>query len=286
MAFIWCVGGLLAVCVLLSLMDLSQVGCECPKGMEMRTWSMTILTRAARGAAIAAAMMAPLCSGQALTPSEALNRHLTRQRIEQPTCFDSVFAVQIDASLPSLKKQGSMTGLKRVVRPGYIIYRGLRYTGDNFVKNQVIARFLARETNPPAQAGEIAVTRLNYVFAFDRASEYNGLIAYVFLLKPRRKRAGLFRGELWLDANTATPLRLWGDFVKSPSIFVRSVRFVQDYQSLRGCTEPLRLLVTARTLIAGTVELAEWMHPASGDPTPTPAMNPPPDFKHEGQAVQ
>jgi len=47
---------------------------------------------------------------------------------------------------------------------------------------------------------------------------------------------------------------------------VRSLRFVQDYQTLGECTEPLRLQVTTRALLAGTVELTVWSHPASGEP--------------------
>jgi hypothetical protein len=209
-----------------------------------------------------ALIASPLCSAQALTPPQALDRYLASQR-DRPPCSDSLFAVRIDASLPALKKRGSMTGFKRIVQPGQTAYRGLRFTGDNLIKTQVIGRFLTHDTNPPEQARDTNITPLNYNITFDRVSPYNGLIAYVFLLKPRRKRPGLFRGELWLDAESGAPLRLWGDLVKRPSIFVRSLRFVQDYQAVHGCTQPLRLLLTARTMIAGAVEMTVWVHPAS-----------------------
>jgi hypothetical protein len=203
------------------------------------------------------------CRAEGLKPPEALDRYLTAQRSEQPECSDSVFSIQIDAWLPRLKKRGSMSGFQRIVRPGEIVYRGLQFTGDNIIKTHVIARFLARETNPPGKSGDTAVSPQNYIFAFDRVADYNGRSAYVFLVKPHRKRAGLFRGELWLDAYTAAPLRLWGDLVKSPSIFVSSFRFVQDYQGISGCTQPLRLLLTSRTRLAGTVEMTVWLHVVS-----------------------
>jgi len=210
--------------------------------------------------------MAWPCTARAVEPLNALDRYLAGQGKNQPDCFDSVFSVEIDASLPALRKHGSMTGFKRITQPGHIVYRGLRFTGDNIIKSQVIARFLAHEAKPAERAADVAVTPSNYVFTFDRTSDYNGLIAYVFLVKPRRKRAGLFRGELWLNAETAAPFRLWGDVVKAPSMVVRSLRFVQDYQTLGECTEPLRLQVTTRALLAGTVELTVWSHPASGEP--------------------
>jgi len=206
-------------------------------------------------------LFAGFCSGQVLTPDEAVNQYLTASRDRQPGCSDGVFAVQIDASLPDLEKQGSMSGLKVVSRTGKTVYSGLRFTGDNVVKTAVIARFLANDVKPPERVVGTDVTRQNYSFAYIRTSEYNGLVAYVFRLTPMRKRTGLFRGELWLDAATAAPFRLWGDFIKSPSLFVRKIRFVQDYQRIGHCFHPLRLLITVETPIVGKVEMAVWLHP-------------------------
>jgi len=218
------------------------------------------------GAILALGLLVPATDyGQALQPSAALDRYLASARDDGPACSDLVFSVQIDVAVPSLKKHGSMTGFKRIVRPGQIVYQGLRFTGDNFVRNQVIARFLTHDRNASGQ-GDVAITPANYVVTFEKTADYNGMEAYVFLLKPRRKRAGMFRGELWLDANTAAPRRIWGDLVKSPSIFIRSFRFVQDYQTVAGCDTPLRILLTSRARIAGPVEMTVWMRPSTEGP--------------------
>jgi hypothetical protein len=206
-------------------------------------------------------LLTAFCSGQSLTPNEAVDQYLTVSGDRQPGCSDGVFAVQIDASLPNREKQGSMSGLKEVSRTGNTVYSGLQFTGDNLVKTAVIARFLANDVKPPAGVEGTAVTRQNYSFVYIRTAEYNGLVAYVFRLTPMRKRMGLLRGELWLDAATGTPLRLWGDFVKSPSVFVRKIRVVQDYQNIGHCFQPLRLLVTAEAPIVGKVDMAVWLHP-------------------------
>ena len=234
----------------------------------MRFWREMMLLK---GAPMAVAALLPLlfpmlCSAQQLTPAEALDRYLARAADPQPNCPDSVFTVQIDASMPTLRKQGSMSGVKLVSQTGQIVYRGLRFTGDKLVKTAVIVRFLSNDTNPAVRTGDFAVSRQNYWLTYNKKSDYNGLTAYVFLLKPRRKRAGLFLGELWLTADTAAPLRLWGDLVKSPSIFIRSFRFVQDYQTIAECSQPLRLVLTIRTRIAGAVEMVVWQHSAADSP--------------------
>src|SRR5712671_3227488 len=94
-------------------------------------------------------LFAGFCSGQSLTPDQAINRYLTGSRDRQPGCSDGAFAVQIDALLPKLKKEGGMSGVKVISRTGQAVYRSLQCSGDKLVKTAVIARFLANEAKPP-----------------------------------------------------------------------------------------------------------------------------------------
>ncbi len=232
-------------------------------------WVLCPVTKTMNGnfGKIALVLLFPgFCPAQMLAPSEALDRYLAGARDRQAGCSDLEFAVQIEASLPKLRKHGSMSGLKRISQAGRSVYSGLRFTGDNFVKTAVIARFLANEAEPPEPAADTAVSRQNYSFIYDKTADYNGLAAYVYRLKPQRKRVGLFKGELWLDAATAAPLRLWGDFIKSPSMFVRTFRFVQDYQSLEQCSQPVRLLLTVQTRIVGEAQVAMCLHSIDDQP--------------------
>jgi len=213
-----------------------------------------------------AALVAGACAAQALTPAQALDRYLETSSDPHAACAGRSFTVQIEASLPKLKKQGSMSGVKLVSDTGQIVYRGLRFTGDKLIKTDVIARFLTHDVTLEEQEPGDGVNRRNYSFVYDKTADYNGLSAFVFHLKPKHKKAGMFDGELWLDARNADLLRLWGDFVKSPSLFIRSFRFVQDYQGLNQCLQPARLLVTADIRIAGPMEMAVWLHSVEGRP--------------------
>jgi hypothetical protein len=231
-------------------------------------WFCTpVAMRSALNSIVLLFMLAAFCPAESLTPAGALDRYLATSGNRQSECSDAAFAVQIDASLPNLRRQGSMSGFKVVSRTGQIGYRYLRFAGDSSVKSAVITRFLTNDTEKH-QWGP-SVTRENYSFFYERTSDYNGLVAYVFRLKPKRKRRGVFKGELWLDANTAAPLRLWGDLVKSPSIFIRHFRFVQDYLYPIHCRQPVRLIVTVQTRIVGEVELTAWFHSVESELAPT-----------------
>jgi hypothetical protein len=202
------------------------------------------------------------CLAQSRRPSEVLDHYLARSISPQAGCSMIPFAVRLDASIPKLRKEGSMSGLKLISQTGRPIYQSLQFKGDNLVKTAVIGRFLVNEEKSPAGTADYAITKRNYSLDYAKTSAYNGIPAYVFRLRPKRKHVGLLRGELWLDANTAAPLRVWGDFVKSPSMFVRNLRVVQDFQNVSTCSLPLRLLVTVQTRVVGIVELTVWLHPA------------------------
>ena len=76
-----------------------------------------------------------------------------------------------------------------------------------------------------------------------------------FELSPRKNRLGLFKGELWIDDETAFPVREHGSLVKSPSVFLKKVHFVRTYEVYNGTPVPARVESTVETRIAGKAEL-------------------------------
>jgi hypothetical protein len=74
-------------------------------------------------------------------------------------------------------------------------------------------------------------------------------------LEPHKKRAGLFKGWLWVDARTALPVREQGEFVKSPSVFLRKIEFVRDYELRDGLARPVSIESTIQTRLVGNAEL-------------------------------
>jgi outer membrane lipoprotein-sorting protein len=70
-----------------------------------------------------------------------------------------------------------------------------------------------------------ALSRENYDFEFVRCESLNGRRAYVLQLLPKRNEKNLIKGLAWVDAETFHPLRVEGEPMKSPSWWVKSVKY-------------------------------------------------------------
>ncbi len=165
--------------------------------------------------------------------------------------------IEIAAAIPHLKKQGKLHGLRRITALGRITYEMLKFEGDNTVKNQVINRYLAAEAEEQEEPGTaVAVTPENYNFRYKGLKQLDGRDVHEFQVTPRRKRQGLFKGEIWIDVQTFLRVQESGYLVKSPSIWVKKVSFVRKYEIRDGFSVPKEeQSVTDMRLGIGTVEM-------------------------------
>lgn len=163
--------------------------------------------------------------------------------------------VDIDARLVKLKKQGSLHALRSISNAGQVAYESLRWGGDTTIKKDVISRFLTAEVQSRNEKQTFTVTPDNYKFKYKGLQEKDGVRVHVYQLTPRRKAEGLFKGELWLDPETALPVRETGTMVKSPSVFLKRIEFTRDFELKDGYALPSRLVSKVMTRIAGTAEL-------------------------------
>ena len=164
--------------------------------------------------------------------------------------------VSIQASLPRLKKHGRLWALRHISRLGRITYDALRFEGDNTVKTNVIARYLTAEVQAQGEhVPSMAVTPENYKFKYKRMDVIDDRPAYVFQVTPRKKRAGLYKGELWIDSATYLRIRESGRLVKNPSIFLKKIEFVRKYEIRDGIPVPRQITSVVYTRLVGPAEL-------------------------------
>jgi len=187
-----------------------------------------------------------------LAGQEIVQKYLEASRTQQLVLRGGQMEMKLNAKLPRLGKQGVLLALRRISKFGKITYNALGFSGDNMIKNEVIARYLALD----ADGNDVAITPANYKFRYKGQSYRDNRQIYVFSVAPRRKALGLFRGELWMDAATAMPVRQSGRFVKTPSVFLKKVEFIQDYELQDGVAIPKHFQGTADMRVVGRAELS------------------------------
>jgi hypothetical protein len=186
---------------------------------------------------------------------EILDRYLAHVTDQQTAIRGMQMDMEIDAALPKLKKSGRFNALRSVSRLGQITYAGLKFIGDGTVKKDVIGRYLQAE-NEAKDVAQLAITPANYKFKYKGMSADGEHLVHVFQVSPRKKSVGLFKGELWLDAQTCLPVRESGRFVKSPSIFLKRIEFVREYDIVEGFSIPRHIQSKVDTRLWGTAEMS------------------------------
>jgi hypothetical protein len=192
--------------------------------------------------------------GEANGPSDAIiGRYLEASNQQQAP--PNAMEVEINASVPRLQEHGKLRALRKISKVGLITYRVLGFQGDNTVKKEVIGRYLQAEQQSQSDPG-LKLTPANYKFKLKgERTQANGETVYMFQVSPRKKRTGLFKGELWLDAKSYLPVYEKGRLVKNPSIFFRKVDFERAFAIQDGASVPAHMSSTIDTRIVGKVEL-------------------------------
>lgn len=159
----------------------------------------------------------------------------------------------VRAELPESAQRAEFELQQHYAAPSSLEFSPLRSSGDAFVKSNVIVRLLQSEVDHVhrREQSQTAINSANYKFSYKGMSKVNDLPVHVYEVKPHKKRVGLFKGKIFVDASTGDLVRAQGRIVKSPSFFVKKIDFVQDYATVDGFTLPAHLHSEAQTRIIG-----------------------------------
>jgi len=159
----------------------------------------------------------------------------------------------IRASLIDTRQYGEYEVQRNYSAPNTLAFKAVRFTGDNFVKSNVILRLLQSEVDHVQKDDPAlnAISPANYKFSYKGLSQVDGRTVYVYQLKPRQKRTGLFKGRIYLDAYSGSMVRAEGAMAKSPSLFIKKILFQQDYADIGSFTFPVSIHSEAQTRLVG-----------------------------------
>ena len=190
------------------------------------------------------------------SPDSIVEQYCAATRGQEQALKGASMEVEMTASLPNMKKQGRLQGLRRISDLGRITYEALKFEGDGTVKNQVIARYLTAEVEAQQeQSPSLAVTPENYKFKYKGRKQVDDKDVHVYEVSPRKKRPGMFKGEVWIDAATYLRIQESGTLVKNPSIFLKKVAFLRKYIIQDGVSILRQVQSFADVRMVGRAEL-------------------------------
>jgi hypothetical protein len=189
---------------------------------------------------------------------EIVSRYLAATEEQQASTRGVSMETSIEAKLPKLKKEGRFSAFRYVSKLGRITYDAITFSGDNTVKKEVIARYLTAENQSLEKGEDLSITPTNYEFKYKGLAERDGRSVHVLEVKPHKKvkkKVGLFKGELWIDPETYLAVREAGQLVKNPSIFLKKVEFVREYEIEDGVARLKHLNSRIQTRLVGSAEI-------------------------------
>jgi hypothetical protein len=188
-----------------------------------------------------------------MAPELALAAYHRHSQLQSAELLAYSSTTLIRAELPDSQQHGELQVDRHYAAPRSLEFKAVHYNGDGFVKNNVITRLLQSEVDH-VQKDDSSLTELtsaNYKFSFKGTTQLNGRAVHDYQIKPRKKRAGLFKGHVYLDAYTGSLVRVEGSVVKSPSFFIKKLDFMQDYIDVAGFTLPTHMHSEALARIIG-----------------------------------
>jgi ABC-type transporter Mla MlaB component len=146
-----------------------------------------------------------------------------------PFTASNPVAMAIVGSLPGLDKEGSLLAIRGAGEFERSQSGILDLQGDSIVFERVIAPYLAAQRQAEDMPrSSVLITPQNYKFRYAGAVGTGDHAAYIFRITPRKNRAGLIRGELWIEPLTGAPVLVSGHLAKTPSTSIRSVNVLRE----------------------------------------------------------
>ena len=158
--------------------------------------------------------------------SVAFGRYLESLGHGSPFAGSGPIAVLIQASIPALYKESALRAVRQVGDNERSEFQILGMGGDGAVLQEVIARYFAlQEQMENLPRSSILITPENYGFQFRGQVSTGSGSAYVYDITPKKRRPGLCKGQIWIDAVTGTELLVSGQLADT---FPTSVAFVRE----------------------------------------------------------
>jgi hypothetical protein len=104
-------------------------------------------------------------------------------------------------------------------------------SGSHLLIDHVLTKLLETEQDDSRQQ-KAALTPFNYTFIFDRQTNENGRLLYVFSVEPKVKNKLLYRGKVWIDAEDYAVTQVEAQPAENPSFWIKKTEIHHTYEKV------------------------------------------------------
>lgn len=160
------------------------------------------------------------------------------------------------AANPRFKTDSTMYVQTVFRRPNQLQSTVKSHEGSSLIRSRVFDKILEAENETRAQKDkqQVDIIPANYTFALAGTTgveDCNGRPCYHLSISPRRRDKYSLDGEVWIDAEDYSIVRIHGAPAKRPSWWTLKTEIDRRYQKVDGIWLPERMDSSSNIMIAG-----------------------------------
>src|SRR5215510_14052705 len=128
-----------------------------------------------------------------------------------------------------------------------------RHEGSKFIRSRVFDKILEAEgeTRAKKDKQQVDITPANYNFALENKEDCDGRECFRLKISPKRRDKYSLDGQVWVDAEDYSFVRMHGSPAKRPSIWTLKTEIDRRYRKVDGIWLPARMDSSSNIMIAG-----------------------------------
>src|ERR1051325_5834127 len=202
-------------------------------------------------------MVKPLLA-QATNPmppsaQEIVDRMMTRNQWQDQMLLEFTALRKFYAANVRFKTDSTMYVQTVFHRPDQLQSTVKSQRGSAFIRSRVFDKILEaeNETKAKKEKQQVDVTPANYEFALVGAEDCEGRPCYRMRVLPKRRDKYSLDGEVWIDAEDYSIVRMHGVPAKRPSIWTLKTEIDRRYRKVAGIWLPERMDSSSEIVVAG-----------------------------------
>jgi hypothetical protein len=127
------------------------------------------------------------------------------------------------------------------------------HEGSTFIRSRVFDKILEaeNETRSKKDKQQVDIVPMNYDFALVGAEDCDGRRCYRMRISPKRRDKYSLDGEVWIDAEDYSIVRMHGVPARRPSIWTLKTEIDRRYKKVAGIWLPERMDSSSNIVVAG-----------------------------------